>query len=270
MPRQIANLFWRFYVQFRSRAIRRTPLWLCVYLSTSVLGCGNGDIAGDGVSVIASATPFRNASPAVCGENFSAALGGCWLEPPQDNADLPGPDATEPLLVQAWNGQVALSLPDRDVFTIDVNQDPPALVPSGEFRRVGTTLFAMAVHPKTGKIFVGNTDARNAVRFEGPGDGVAQDGRFASTTVRGHARARLALLLARGLEGDCDLVAHSSDHGFTYSDGAFVRDDGARFSPSRLEERVIARGAVTFTAVPPGEGIRSGIDRDEDGRLDKK
>src|SRR5262245_60555424 len=35
---------------------RRAPLWLCVYLSTSVLGCGNGDVAGDGASAIASAT----------------------------------------------------------------------------------------------------------------------------------------------------------------------------------------------------------------------
>jgi hypothetical protein len=25
---------------------------------------------------------------------------------------------------------------------------------------------------------------------------------------------------------------------------------------------------VTFTAVPVGEGVRAGIDRDEDGRLD--
>jgi hypothetical protein len=36
-----------------------------------------------------------------------------------------------------------------------------------------------------------------------------------------------------------------------------------------MKPRVISRGTVTFTAVPPGEGIRSGIDRDEDGRLDK-
>jgi len=134
-------------------------------------------------------------SPAVCGGNFSATLGGCWLEPPQDNAELPGPNATQPLLVQAWNDEVALSLPDRDVFTIDLKQDPPALVPGGEFRHVGTTLFNMAVHPKTGKIFVSNTDARNSVRFEGPGGGVAQDGRFSSTTVRGHvAESRITIL----------------------------------------------------------------------------
>jgi hypothetical protein len=134
-------------------------------------------------------------SAAVCGTNFSSKLGGCWLEPPQDNAELPGPDASKPLLVQAWNDQVALSLPDRDVFTIDLEQNPPALVPGGEFRHVGTTLFNMAIHPKTGKIFVSNTDARNSVRFEGPGEGVTQDGRFAGTSVRGHvAESRITVL----------------------------------------------------------------------------
>jgi hypothetical protein len=82
------------------------------------------------------------------------------------------------------------------------------------------------------------------------------------------ARTRLDLLVQRANAGDCDLIAHSSDHGFAYSGGQFTRDDGARFTLSGLEQRVISRGPVTFTAVPPGEGRRSGIDRDEDGRLD--
>jgi len=132
-------------------------------------------------------------SRAVCGASFSAALGGCWLEPPQDEADRPG--SGQPLRVQAWNDQVALTLPDRDVFTIDLDQSPPALVPSGDFRHVGTTLFNMAVHPRTGKIFVSNTEARNDVRFEGPGAGTAQDARFAGTSVRGHiAESRITVL----------------------------------------------------------------------------
>jgi len=126
-------------------------------------------------------------SQAVCGARFSVALGGCWLEPPQDPA--------RPLQVQAWNDQVALSLPDRDVFTIDLDHGRPALVAGGEFRHVGTTLFNLAVHPKTGKIFVSNTDARNAVRFEGPGEGVAQDGGFAGTSLRGHlVESRITVL----------------------------------------------------------------------------
>ncbi len=134
-------------------------------------------------------------SQAVCGVNYRASLGGCWLEPPQDNADLPGPAATQPLLVQEWNDEVALSLPDKDVFTIDLAQNPPALVPAGEFRHVGTTLFSMVVHPKNGKVFVGNTDARNLVRFEGPGPGVTQTDGFANSTVRGHvAESRITVL----------------------------------------------------------------------------
>ena len=60
---------------------------------------------------------------------------------------------------------------------------------------MGTTLFNMAVHPKTGKVFVSNTEARNLLRFEGPGAGVAQSRGFASTTVRGHiAENRISVL----------------------------------------------------------------------------
>ena len=156
--------------------------------------CSCTDAIGDLQSTPPLIVRFHE-SRAVCGASFSSELGGCWLEPPQDGADPLAPDATGPLLVQAWNDQVALSLPDRDVFSIDLTQDPPALVPGGDFRHVGTTLFNMAVHPRTGKIFVSNTDARNIVRFEGPGAGVAQDGRFATTTVRGHvAESRITVI----------------------------------------------------------------------------
>jgi len=134
-------------------------------------------------------------SAEVCGENFDPVRGGCWLEPPQSDVAVSGPNTPKPLRVQAWNQQVALSLPDRDVFTIDLAQTPPALVSGGDFRHVGTTLFNMAVHPKTGKIFVSNTEARNLMRFEGPGAGVAQGQGFASTTVRGHiAENRISVL----------------------------------------------------------------------------
>jgi len=134
-------------------------------------------------------------SAEVCGQNFDATLGGCWLEPPQTDVAVSGPNTPKPLRVQAWNQQVALSLPDRDVFTIDLSQTPPALVNGGDFRHVGTTLFNMAVHPKTGKIFVSNTEARNLLRFEGPGAGAGQAEGFASSTVRGHiAENRISVL----------------------------------------------------------------------------
>jgi DNA-binding beta-propeller fold protein YncE len=62
---------------------------------------------------------------------------------------------------------VTITLPDEDVFAIDATQNPPAAIPSGTFAHVGTTLFNMAVNPKSGKVYVSNTDAHNDVRFEG-------------------------------------------------------------------------------------------------------
>lgn len=81
-----------------------------------------------------------------------------------------------------WDSKVNFSLPDKDVFVIDAAAPTPILLPGddGYFTSVGTTLFNMAVNPVNGKVYVTNTEARNEVRFEGPGI-------FADTTVRGHA-----------------------------------------------------------------------------------
>jgi len=66
-----------------------------------------------------------------------------------------------------WNAAVAFSLPDRDVFVLDADADPPQLAPApNTVAGVGTILFNMAVRPGTGSVFVSNTEARNEVRFE--------------------------------------------------------------------------------------------------------
>jgi DNA-binding beta-propeller fold protein YncE len=80
-----------------------------------------------------------------------------------------------------WDAHIKFNLPDKDVFVINANAATPALVPGagGVFKGVGTTLFNMIVNPKSGKVYVTNTEARSHVRFEGHGD-------FAATTVRGH------------------------------------------------------------------------------------
>ena len=68
----------------------------------------------------------------------------------------------------SWNGQVPFNLPDRDVFIIDANANPPALVSgTSNVVGVGTVLFNMAVRPNAAnQLYVANTDARNQVRFE--------------------------------------------------------------------------------------------------------
>jgi YVTN family beta-propeller protein len=85
-----------------------------------------------------------------------------------------------------WNNAVKFSLPDKDVFAISATANPP--VETGFFTHVGTVLFNMAVNPVSGKVYVTNTDARNEVRFEGPGT-------FGGSTVRGHlAESRVTVL----------------------------------------------------------------------------
>ena len=93
-----------------------------------------------------------------------------------------------------WDSRVRFSLPDKDVFVIDANAEVPALVggPEGSFAGVGTVLFNMIVNPKTGRVYVSNTEARNEHRFEGHGDFLKTLGK---TSVRGHlAENRITVL----------------------------------------------------------------------------
>lgn len=87
-----------------------------------------------------------------------------------------------------WSNAVRFRLPDYDVFTIDAMSNPPAEIPTERYSGVGTVLFNMAVNPQNGKVYVSNTEARNEVRFEGPGV-------FGGSTVRGHLHeARITIL----------------------------------------------------------------------------
>ncbi len=89
-----------------------------------------------------------------------------------------------------WNNAVRFDLPDLDVFALDALADPP--VERAAFAHVGTVLFNMAVDPRSGALFVSNTEARNEVRFEGPGTG--------ASTVRGHLHeARISVIDAGGV-----------------------------------------------------------------------
>ncbi len=100
-----------------------------------------------------------------------------------------------------WSNAVRFNLPDWDVFTIDANANPPVEIPQGRYTSVGTVLFNMAVNPQNGKVYVSNTEARNEVRFEGPGI-------FAGSTVRGRLhQARITVL-----DGTAVLPRHLNKH----------------------------------------------------------
>lgn len=67
------------------------------------------------------------------------------------------------------NAEMMFTLPDRDVFAIDANSNPPrpATGPGGVYSHVGTTLFNMIVNPSSGKVYVSNLESNNMQRFEG-------------------------------------------------------------------------------------------------------
>ena len=85
------------------------------------------------------------------------------------------------------------------------------------------------------------------------------------------AEPRAQLFLERAAHGDCDVVAKKNGRGFVYQSG-FFRPDSTSDSPMTLSQLIASasanKGEVTFTCVPPGSGVRIGIDRDENGILD--
>jgi len=99
------------------------------------------------------------------------------------------------VLNRPWDNLVRFSLPDKDVFVIDANANPPAQLagPAGFYSGVGTVLFNMAVNPVSGKVYVSNTEARNDLRFEGAG-------LFGGSTLRGHLHeSRITVLSPSGV-----------------------------------------------------------------------
>jgi hypothetical protein len=97
----------------------------------------------------------------------------------------------------------------------------------------------------------------------------------ADASVAAEDRARLELLMARAAAGDVALVARGRVDGqpvaWLLRAGAFQPDrrDGVPLSLDELLGLAEAPGGeVTFTGVPPSDGVRSGLDRDGDGHWD--
>ena len=87
---------------------------------------------------------------------------------------------------------------------------------------------------------------------------------------------RVSLLIARAEVGECDLVAKGQrgrrEHGYLYVGGGVFQPD-QRLDPPVPDSTLRSRarrpgGELTYTCVPPGSGVRIGLDRDEDGFLD--
>ena len=88
---------------------------------------------------------------------------------------------------------------------------------------------------------------------------------------------RITLMLARAAVQECDVIVKGAVAGeqrgwYRRADGKFVSDRS--LDPAVAESAVRALANVpgqelTYTCVPAGEGLRAGVDRDEDGFLDR-
>jgi hypothetical protein len=93
--------------------------------------------------------------------------------------------------------------------------------------------------------------------------------------VRRHDRESLDLLVTRAAAGDCDLTARVWEgavlRGWLLRNGTFHGDRSGEAPlslDSLLERYQRNKEPLTFTCVPPGDGVRSALDRELDGRLD--
>lgn len=216
---------------------------------------------------------------------------------PGPATNFEGRPAPEIGAIVKWNGSqwvdalgrsrsqhVKFSLPDKDVFVINAMANPPRQVAGagGVFQSVGTILYTMAVNPVNGKIYVANTEANNAARFEGPGT-------FAGHSLRGRLHeSRITVLspgggvAARHLNKHIDydtccapLPNAENDRSLALPQGMAVTGDGATlyvaalgsdkvgiFSTAQLETDTFAPSSASH--VPLSGGGPTGLVLDED------
>jgi YVTN family beta-propeller protein len=161
-------------------------------------------VTPDGARVYAAGFHTGNQTTTAGESSIPDGFGALGVAGPATNFE--GHPAPEVGAIVKWNGAhwvdtlgrprddlVKFSLPDKDVFVLDAMANPPHQVAGagGFFKSVGTILYSMVVNPVTGKVYVANTDANNAERFEGPG-------MFAGHSLRGHLHESRITVLSPG------------------------------------------------------------------------
>src|SRR4029079_932055 len=160
---------------------------------------------------------------------------------------------------------------------------PPQLAgAAGFFQHVGTILYSMVVNPTNGKVYVANTDANNAERFEGPGN-------VTGHSLRGHLHeSRITVLSAGGGVAPRHLNKHidynhccaaarspENDRSLAFPQGMAVTGNGATlyvaalgsgkvgvFSTAQLEADTFVPS--TASQIPVSGGGPTGLILDEE------
>jgi DNA-binding beta-propeller fold protein YncE len=279
-------LVWAFAAQDVGAGIGGTPLTVLELFGDTPRGLA---VSPDGSTVYAAVLHSGNRTT-VIREAIVIANGGA-PPPPADSPYFGDPEVTMRSLIvrqdtgtgewndelgRNWNAHVNFSLPDRDVFAINANANPPVpAIGIDSFSGVGTTLFNLAVRPGTGSVFVANSEARNEVRFEpieaGGVQGHAVDERITvlsgmsvmpvlvnphidygvATGPGSEAAESLALL------GD---LVFSSDGASLFA-AAMGSNQVAVFDAAALEAGVVSRDLIDVGRGPSGVALDEANDR---------
>lgn len=145
-----------------------------------------------------------------------------------------------------WTNGIRMNLPDKDVFVIDaLNLQEVAFHQS-----VGTTLFNMAVNPKSDVLYVSNTEAKNLTRFSGPG--------LNHSTVQGHlAESRITVITTPDYhrnDGSNVRPRHLNNH-IDYDQLIAPVDTKERSLATPLEMVVSKDGSTLFVAAFGSQAI---------------
>ena len=252
-------------------------------------------VTPDGARVYAAGFHTGNRTTIVPETALPDGFGPDGVPGPSTNAE--GRPAPEVGTIVRWNGQhwvdalgrsrdqfVKFSLPDKDVFALNAMANPPRALP-GEgnvFQGVGTILYTMAVNPVNGKVYVANTEANNAARFEGPGT-------FAGHSLRGHLHESRITVLSPGgdvatrhlnkhidYDSCCEPLPNAeNDRSLALPQGMAVSGDGATlyiaalgsdkvgiFSTAELETDTFVPSPASH--IPVSGGGPTGLVLDED------
>lgn len=147
---------------------------------------------------------------------------------------------------------VNITLPDDDVFAIDATANPPVASSASPFQHVGTTLFNMAVNPRSGKVYVSNTDAHNDVRFEGHTPGF-------TSVVGNTVDSRISVLDPSASTVTADNLNSHLDHAAGTGDPSLslAFPEGIEVTPDGRQLYVIAQGSSKL-AVYDTKAIEAG------------